>query len=965
MKKLNKLFSVALTLISTIYPADTIYKTGTANFSGVVTSTAKALDRYTGSLYVGSNGQGGGDGNYALSYAGRSDTSFTALATDTDVTGSSIRTIALLRTGGNNSAATHVAFITTNTARTVHSLNISNKTIQTASTDSNLHLTDAIGAVANGLTYMTTSSNHIFVRTVGSIGFEHDNFVNGIANIRNNPFATIQGDSTTSSTLLSRISPPVYEAARLNSLTVSDMYWDPDIERLFITCTVDVATGNVGYALVKGFINTDIANPDDDDTIKLERILDDGVTDASDTTAHYSPRAIDDSTIFAYNNTGGAASTKITLHKVRVMTTSTNLKYLIVNGAIASGADIGGNQVHSLRISYTGEGDIRPGDVIRHDTYYETHLTNNYNNADHILSLTVGSAAAPWPNTQTVTDMVVIDDVVYISNATGNRSATNDPGLWKSQAMFNHEGIIVAWTPWERVYPTTGSTFPQTSEDQIPFFEVDANTGKIWSGDANGTTISRLKWKLPADLSPTTDDGTLQRQLIQELAQGCFCVLDLPNETPGMGNVNNTDNSIAIFGGLEKVIFARASQGNLNYTTPNTSFDLDANFKSTDENDGLFGVGAIRALGYSYNKTNLKGYFFAGTDIGLFAYAKGTGAGFNASTGLDTLASGELFDSADESKWFRVAESTLTPTTAVSQIITPTWNKIYVLTHDVTSVNAIQDKLYEIDIPNNINGDGAQPRIIAQSGSGNIPTNSIFSGCAILTTTDALKSLVDEDKGYFGVLSTNEGLYTSTCDLRHLVLSSGEWEAVVTTTGIPFHSIHRIKDRRVSISNSDYIPFLNTSFFGIPIIDDSRDLGIFENSTILQAGLSSSALSYNTNASLTTDVQSVQPRPLNVAEEEKNRKFILNKNSSDFSYLEFATNFYTDGGRRFFTKFNPNTTDEFSILRTLPYNADEWNMTTPTSDIDLSTINRIYWIENISGTGQLMAGIDSGVIVLN
>ncbi|MCK4265335.1 hypothetical protein KAW80_03185 [Candidatus Babeliales bacterium] len=960
--------ATVLIACSSMYAVESVYKTGANNFSGVITSTAKALDRYTGSLYIGSDGEGGGDGNYALAYAGRSDTSFTALATDTDLTGSSIKTIALLRTGGNNTAATHVAFITTNTGRTVHSLNVSDKTFQQAGVSGGYYLTDNQGGVADELTYMTTSSNHAFVRVVATGGNEPIAKWNGLANVSNSPFMTVQGDDTTSSTLLSRISLEVAETDSLNELTVSDMAWDPDIERLFITCTIVVPNDNTGYALVKGKFNTT-----DTSLINLEKIIKENSTTH---VAYYSPRTNDDTAIFAFSQpAGNVATQKIILHKVRVMTTSTGLKYLILNGSVNSGNDVEGDRIYSLRISYTGSGDLNPGDIIRHDIYNETHLPNDYNNTDHVIGVTVGGSEAFWDTTISVSDMEVVGDAVYVS-VVGNPGRTgsadtldysNKIGILKSQALFDHEGKIVAWTPWENVFPTG---IDNTTGDDVPFFDVDAKTGKIWRGSGGddaagglGKAITRTKWDL-ADTAATS----LQYQLANNLGNGCFCSLDLTVSTTGIA-VNDTQghNSFVLFGGIEKVAFARTTQGLIGATT--TDFSAAADFLVTGPDD-MAGAGAVRTLGYSYNATRNQGYFFAGTDKGLFAYAKGSGAGYNADLGLTALNSGELFQASDSSVWQRVASNVLTSTVAISQIVTTTADAIHFIVKDTQTINGIDDRLYEMQLADSITT--MVPKIIARSGQGGLPDNAVFSGCAIITTTNYLKSLDISTKPLIAILSTNDGLWTSTCDVRHLVgaqgtgvtISGTEWLQISATNNIPMHSLHNIKRNDVLgmiEEGGDYQPFRNTSFYGLPFIDDTRGLGLFENSTILQAGLDSAALANFADAGNT---QPVQANPSTTSEAASARRFALNSDSTNFSNIDFAVNLYNEGGRRFFARFSPTESGVYSSIRMLPYNATEWNMTTPAADGDLGTVTRVHFIENISGLGKIVAGTDSGVIFL-
>jgi hypothetical protein len=86
----------------------------------------------------------------------------------------------------------------------------------------------------------------------------------------------------------------------------------------------------------------------------------------------------------------------------------------------------------------------------------------------------------------------------------------------------------------------------------------------------------------------------------------------------------------------------------------------------------------------------------------------------------------------------------------------------------------------------------------------------------------------------------------------------------------------------------------------------------------------------------------------------------LGQATTPLNYLDRSTFFWTDGGRRFYARFNATETT-LNMLRSLPYYGAEWNMTEPESFSELEEI-RIYWIENISGLGIVLAGTDTGVI---
>ncbi len=925
------------------------YETIGSAFTASITGTTKVLDRYTGTFYVATDGTSGGDGANSLAYAGKSDTSFTSLAgTGTFNTTGGVRTIALLRNDGG--AATHIVGVVSDSSNSqsikqlaLHNLSSGAESIIT---EADLGLSDDGGDPTNQITLIATSSAHIFARVVDILGTELTAQHNGIAFIRNDSTPTIvQGTNGTPALPLSLVAATLRDGGATNyaKFAVSDMIWDNDLETLFITGTGSLAAADAAnghYSLVKakitaGALGLEIITPAANTVLSTDATVPFAILDIPN---------------------GFTAPFILGFHKIRIMTTSTGMKYLIGNGGLHSGANIKGNEFHAMRLAQTAAAGILTGDIIKGNVSAETALGADFTNADHQISTTVGAGIAPWDNTVSCSDMVVVGDAVYVSGIASGlaRSATVDPGIWKSQARFDHQGLIIGWTPWERVFPTIDGT----TAELVPFFDVDARTGKIWRGcggnDAaagRGKTITRTKWALA-----NATANTLQNKLASDLANGSYCVLDLPVNLPGLAAAAaNANNSFTLFGGLEKVAFVRTKSGAVNANTGISAYNAAADYLLTS--NGLAGTGAVRSLAYiADGSANTTGYFLAGTDLGLFAYAAAAGTGF--ATGLTTLDAAPF----DDGTWQRAASHAITSTIAISQIVTCTGNRAYAIGLDTQTINGIVDRLYEINPGANVSSFGV--RIVAESGKGGLPDNAVFSGCAVITTTSALRKASDLYKGTFGVIATNDGIYTSTCDLKFVAPAgtpiSGEWIQITSTNDIAFYGVKQPKDIR-GIADFAYYPFQTTHFNALPIIDDSvANLGIYEKSSFLQAGLSGNARQNNAAFAVTT--QSIVPSS-DTSGDAKNRRFALNS-STNIKNVELTTNFYSDGARRFFTKFNPSQPAYFNALRTLPYNATEWNMTVPDADGDLGTVTRINWIENISGTGQLMAGTDTGVIVL-
>jgi hypothetical protein len=107
------------------------------------------------------------------------------------------------------------------------------------------------------------------------------------------------------------------------------------------------------------------------------------------------------------------------------------------------------------------------------------------NNATTDPEALVGASTLPISSANSISDMVVIGDAVYVSFVTAP-DAENETGIWSSQALFDDTGKIIRWTPWtKRTIPLNafpGITLPggNTHNGSIKFFDIDGTTGNIW-----------------------------------------------------------------------------------------------------------------------------------------------------------------------------------------------------------------------------------------------------------------------------------------------------------------------------------------------------------------------------------------------------------------------------------------------------------------------------------------------------
>ncbi|HBS48256.1 TPA: hypothetical protein DEO28_04185 [Candidatus Dependentiae bacterium] len=899
MKQLKILTLLGATcLFTSLAPLTQISQSsGTANFAQDIGS--KAFDRYTGTFYVATVAANAAN---SISKAARTDTTFTGMATGGAI--DAISSIGLVNNGGVG--ATHLPFKSSSNLFQAIQLSSSSYTVTGIATAS--LITDTDGNAATNWDHITGSTEFAFVRVHSRVG--------GGANSLGSGISAIWVSGTSAPVVMRNALQWNADQAFANPLrmgstdsimttspVVNDLYWSTSLYSLIITGSAKAV--NVGAAGTNYYcaISTATIN---NGAFSLKEVLAPGVN----------PAANDVNTIFVYSNTNNTKFASVDINKIREMSTSTGKYYLIVNGGIEGGGNSSlGNYVFCLRYSPTES-------HVMQNTSNCMSLANNFNEVnlagDSQYSLTVGGGVAPWANTYYASDMEVIGDTVYVSFNGAARDANNDPGVWASQALFDNNGIIAGWTKWERVSPSPLTNASTT--DRVQFFSVDASNGKIWEVAFNSTStgtqaVFRSTWNTTANTASSlpyilNSDTTFN-------TYGISCCLDLMQGTTALYNPANFCNSLALFGGYQKVAIAQTKSGMANAIT--TDFSLPANYKATTFTDSAM----VRCLEFSrapLNGTDTKGYFFAGCDHGLYVYATTTNAGFStapATGGISDLNT--IFGTSFS--WSRLLQNSITG--AVSQVESDGTN-IYAVEQDITSVGSITDKLWRIPLANTTTAMAGTT--IAQSGSGNIPANAVISGFKIV-------KLDSDVTGYRGILSTNAGTYISTKLLGDA--TTADWTAIDSTKC--YHSLYSTK-RTPSASIPNYGQA--SKVFGIHFTDVGGH-NYYQNSLFDLITTSSSFYSTDNVPDTNTYTNA----------------------SGTITSLDRSLSFYTDGARRFYTRFDPSET-VYNALRILPYNTAEWNMTTPYAPTDLSSLLRLHWIENISGNGTILAGTDSGVVSL-
>ena len=538
---------------------------------------------------------------------------------------------------------------------------------------------------------------------------------------------------------------------------------------------------------------------------------------------------------------------------------------------------------------------------------------------------------------------MVVGDTVYVSIGFAP-TTTNDTGIFYSQALFDKNGKILRWTPWTAKRGAPFNAFPgvtlpnnATHCGSVLFFEVDAKTGNIWIVEnTTGRVVGITSW------SKGTQENSLTKTLNTVLPGGSYAALDLHQATRGF--LNETKHRYALFGGANKVIFARISEAHdiTSLSSPQIVVTDFSDKKNVLETKLPEDAGCAQAVEYSRTSTtagddqNLN-YFFAGTENGLFVFADTNGNGFDACT-LDTLNNQPFTN--------RFWQKIETITGSVIDIKTSGNGNLYVLTFASSCEEPIKSTLYSIPFTNNIATMFAAGNIrtIAQTGVAIFETIKEFFGIQIIATDDPTSANPADAEQL--VLATNQGLFRSNADQAGgdgiqdaLNQTAADWQLIPTTDTTMFNGIAGID---TPIRHTVW-PFS---------IEDEQFCQTFERGIIHQLSAHGNETG---NAPCFNLIFPFIPEEFNA--------FPL---TDPFKLLDPITFFFSDGGRRFFIFNRTQDPPCKNKIGVIPFCIPEWNVTKPrvlTHPV-LDTICRFYWIKQIGVSGLLMAGTGTGVVAL-
>lgn len=226
--------------------------------------------------------------------------------------------------------------------------------------------------------------------------------------------------------------------------------------------------------------------------------------------------------------------------------------------------------------------------------------------------LQVGHGAVPVAAGQTISQLMALGDAVYITIQDPFDGQTT-PGMFKSQALFDTQGRISNWTPWQRI---TGT------DDQILFaIKMKANDATIYVSGQSSNIVQQTTWNNDNQLTPFLQGTTVNLQKNNGGVQGIFA---FPPTTSGFTAGGTSKVSLLVATGNNAATIAQTGQ------LVNNQFEILPQTNDTwitlNQSNGLR-VGSIVACDFGTDNAGNNWLFLAGSD-GLAVLSSADGSGF-------------------------------------------------------------------------------------------------------------------------------------------------------------------------------------------------------------------------------------------------------------------------------------------------------------------------------------------------
>ncbi|HBZ73695.1 TPA: hypothetical protein DEO28_04250 [Candidatus Dependentiae bacterium] len=222
---------------------------------------------------------------------------------------------------------------------------------------------------------------------------------------------------------------------------IVSMQWDSETKNLFIALKAKRSnSASVGGAIsvISAYFSTD-ATLENPYKLTLEPVV-------TSNSSNFTLNANNEIVGFYTNSANEIWSA---IYKLKILKTSTSKRYMIVNGGVidttAAPTALAKNKVFALP-------------MVNNKIANKNDLTKVVSTAAEMTRATdaaaiVGAGDLPIAANVAIGDMFTFGDSVYVC-LTGDSAAVDEPskqGIFYSSAIFNKDGVIAKWTPWQRV----------------------------------------------------------------------------------------------------------------------------------------------------------------------------------------------------------------------------------------------------------------------------------------------------------------------------------------------------------------------------------------------------------------------------------------------------------------------------------------------------------------------------------
>ena len=429
------------------------------------------------------------------------------------------------------------------------------------------------------------------------------------------------------------------DAATINDDTAVSMFWDEHFKLLYVALkkvtNKDKENTNGVLGLFVGKIDPTAPTDGNKGQLVLEPIADIGNIGLFDINTDKFKESI-------FGGAGdGTSVPEVHMSLPRVMHTSTGKDYLIVVGGtdLATAADGLATWVNALPL--VGTGNAGAGKLAK-VTDFKSLLAaeGDAPKVDRAATggpVVVGFSPKLIGGTDTkavIQDMQVVGDTVYVSVQEARKATTlpamEEAGIFQSTAIFNDKGVIIAWTPWQRVADSVIAT-------KAFGFGVDPNTGTVIFLAGDKKVIRSTAWGKNADVAATSRE--LDTELVKtagfESTKGPFRVFAFDAETPGFEKYLF---SMAVAVGGNRVALIETSKKATDKLDPTAKFANDTSIFYKDiPADQDIGVLTCAEWSRATNGGGKKGFVYVGGSKGLARLSDKNGDGYDISTLLATL----------------------------------------------------------------------------------------------------------------------------------------------------------------------------------------------------------------------------------------------------------------------------------------------------------------------------------------